>query len=75
MILYALTSTRAPGLIDVFLDHEDAETALADILRDEPEFADVVHIEPIEVGDPIPVEVATAQSDERVLLRSRSLTV
>lgn len=40
-------------MIDVFLSREDAETTLADILRDEPEFADILHIEPIKIGEPV----------------------
>jgi hypothetical protein len=36
----------------LFLREQDAERALADCLRDEPEWADILRVKPLELDDP-----------------------
>jgi hypothetical protein len=48
---YALVTADDPEAVDVFLRRGDAEAALAGCLRDEPEWADVLSVEEIELDD------------------------
>jgi hypothetical protein len=47
--LYALVEGNDPEAIDVFLTEEDARCALDECLHDEPEWCDVLRIEPVEL--------------------------
>jgi hypothetical protein len=50
MQVYALASTQIRGeTLDLFLTREAAETELREILEDEPEWANVLHVVPIEL--------------------------
>jgi hypothetical protein len=47
---YALVSAWAPEeVVDVFLRREDAEAALQAALWDEPEWATILSVEPVEL--------------------------
>jgi hypothetical protein len=46
---WALVQVDDPETIDVYLTREEAEAALADCLRDEPEWRDLLRIEEIEL--------------------------
>jgi hypothetical protein len=50
MRLYALVEAGDPEAIDVYLCEEDAQRALEDCLRDEPQRRDVLYIEEIELA-------------------------
>ena len=49
MRLYALVEAGDPETIDLFLTEQDAQRALADCLRDEPEWRYLLRIEEIEL--------------------------
>jgi hypothetical protein len=52
MRAYALVTAESPEeAVDVFLRREDAESALAACLRDEPDWVDVVSVVPIELDE------------------------
>jgi hypothetical protein len=46
---WALVQVDNSAAIDLYLTHEKAEEALADCLRDEPEWRDLLRIEEIEL--------------------------
>jgi hypothetical protein len=48
--LYALVEASDPEAIDVFISSEDAQRALDDCLLDEPNWRDLLRIEPIELA-------------------------
>ena len=48
MRLYALVEAGDPEAIDVFLRDEDAQRALQDCLRDEPDWRGLLRVEEIE---------------------------
>jgi hypothetical protein len=50
MRLYALVEAGDPEAIDVYLCEQDAQRALEDCLRDEPEWRGVLSIERIELS-------------------------
>jgi hypothetical protein len=50
MRLYPLVESGDPEAIDVFLAEEDAQRALEDCLRDEPEWRGSLYIEQIELS-------------------------
>jgi hypothetical protein len=50
--VYALASTRvASETLDLFLTREAAEAELREILEDEPEWINVLHVMPIELDE------------------------
>jgi hypothetical protein len=49
MRLYALVEAGDPEAIDVYLCEEDAQRALEDCLRDEPEWEGLLHIAELEL--------------------------
>ncbi len=49
MRLYALVEAGDPEAIDVFLSNEEAQRALEDCLRDEPEWRDLLRVEEIDL--------------------------
>jgi hypothetical protein len=52
MRAYALVTAIAPDeAADVYLRREDAQVALAECLRDEPDWIDIVTIVPIELDE------------------------
>ena len=51
MRLYALVEAGDPEAVDVYLCKEDAQRALEDCLRDEPQWRDVLYVEEIELSD------------------------
>ena len=52
MQVYALTSTRLPcETLDLFLTREAAEAELREILKDEPDWKDVLRVVPIELDE------------------------
>jgi hypothetical protein len=51
MRLYALVEAGDPEAIDVFLAEADAQRALEDCLRDEPQWRGQLHVEEIELSD------------------------
>lgn len=51
MRLYALVEAGDPEAIDVYLCEEDAQRALEDCLRDEPDWRDVLRVVPIELDE------------------------
>jgi hypothetical protein len=48
MRLYALVEAGDPEAIDVYLCEQDAQRALEDCLRDEPDSRDLLRVEEIE---------------------------
>jgi hypothetical protein len=52
MRLYALVEAGDPEAIDVYLCEEDAQRALEDCLRDEPEWRGQLRVEEIEPPHP-----------------------
>ena len=50
MRLYALVEAGDPEPIDVFLCEQDAQRALEDCLRDEPEWSGLVNVAEIELS-------------------------
>jgi hypothetical protein len=49
---YALVTALDPDeAVDVFIRYEDAETALAECLHVEPDWADVISVVPIELDE------------------------
>jgi hypothetical protein len=48
MRLYALLSDRIGAVIDFYATREAAEAELRDALSDEPEWEDVLRVEPVE---------------------------
>ena len=48
MRLYALTELHDPEAIELFLTEEDAQRALDDCLRDEPDWRGLLRVEEIE---------------------------
>ena len=49
--VYALVELGDQEAIDVFLRREDAFAALADCVRDEPDWAWLLYVEPIELDE------------------------
>jgi hypothetical protein len=50
--VYALASAQvASETLDLFLKREAAEAELREILKDEPEWVNVLHVIPIELGE------------------------
>jgi hypothetical protein len=50
--VYALTSSHVPHeTLDLFLAQRAAEAELREILEDEPEWANVLRVEPIELDE------------------------
>ncbi len=52
MRLYARVQAGDPEAIDVYLAEEDAQRALEDCLRDEPQWQGLLHVEAVEPPDP-----------------------
>jgi hypothetical protein len=50
MRLYALLEASDPEAIDVFLCEDDAQHALEDCLRDEPEWLNLLRVEEIDLS-------------------------
>jgi hypothetical protein len=50
MRLYALVETGDPEAIDVYLCEQDAQRALEDCLRDQPDWHGLLRVEEIEFG-------------------------
>ncbi len=50
MRLYALVEADDPEAIDVYLCEQDAQRALEDCLRDEPEWRGLLRVEEIELS-------------------------
>lgn len=53
MIAYAIMSSLCDTPVEVFVEREDAEVALADVLEDEPGFSELLRIEEVELGPPV----------------------
>lgn len=51
MRLYALVQSGDPEAIDVYLAEEDAQRALEDCLRDEPEWRGLLRVEAVELDE------------------------
>lgn len=51
MRLYALVQAGDPEAIDVYLAEEDAQRALEDCLRDEPQCRGLLHVEAVELDE------------------------
>ena len=49
MKVYALTSSRVPNEMEIFLTQEAAQAELREILEDEPEWVSVLRVVPIEL--------------------------
>ena len=49
MRLYALTELHDPEAIELFITEEDAKRALADCLRDEPQWHGLLEVNEIEI--------------------------
>jgi hypothetical protein len=52
MRAFALVELGDSEAIDLFLPEEDARRALEDILSDEPDWAGLFYVEPVELDDP-----------------------
>jgi hypothetical protein len=50
--LYALVEAGDPEAIDVYLCEQDAQRALKDCLRDEPDWKGLLRVEELEPADP-----------------------
>jgi hypothetical protein len=48
---YAFVEAGDPEAIDVYLCEQDAQHALEDCLRDEPDWRGLLHVEEIELSD------------------------
>jgi hypothetical protein len=48
VVLYGIASVRSEDIEDWYPTHEEAEAALAAILRDEPDFAGDLWVRPVE---------------------------
>jgi hypothetical protein len=46
VVFYAVVSDEIEQVIEFFVDREDAETMLARVLVDEPEWEDTMRVEP-----------------------------
>jgi hypothetical protein len=51
MRLYTLVEAGDPEAIDVYLAEEDAQRALEDCLRDEPQWDGLLHVEAVELDE------------------------
>lgn len=51
MLLYALVSSDSDMAIDLFLSLEQAEGALRDVLADEPGFAELLKLVPVDFDE------------------------
>ncbi len=51
MRLYARVQAGDPEAIDVYLAEEDAQRALEDCLRDEPQWQGLLHVEAVELDE------------------------
>lgn len=49
MVFYAVVSSEIEQVIEFFLEQDDAETMLARVLVDEPEWEDTMRVEPVEI--------------------------
>ena len=49
MLVYAVVSARTEKAVELFSRREDAEAMVRDVLEDDPELADVLRLEPIEL--------------------------
>lgn len=49
MIFWGLVETELQEAVELFADRADAAAALADVLRDEPEWEGLVVVEPVEL--------------------------
>ena len=49
MRLYALVEAGDPEAIDVYLSEEDARRALNECIRDEPQWAGLLHVAEVEL--------------------------
>ncbi len=49
MLVYAVVSAETEKAVDTFVRREDAERFLADVQRDDPELADRLRLEPVEL--------------------------
>jgi hypothetical protein len=52
MRAYALVELGDSESIDLFLREEDARRALVDVLSDEPDWAGLPYVEPVELDEP-----------------------
>jgi hypothetical protein len=50
MRLYALVEAGDPEAIDVYLCEQDAQRALEDCLRDEPQWCGLLHVAEVELS-------------------------
>jgi hypothetical protein len=50
MILWGLADYQVSEIIEVFVEREDAERMLRDCLSDEPEWAELLEVVPLELG-------------------------
>lgn len=50
MVFYAVVSDEIEQVIEFFLEREDAETMLARVLVDEPEWEETMRVEPVELA-------------------------
>jgi hypothetical protein len=50
VVFYAVVSDEIEQVIEFFVDREDAETMLARVLVDEPEWEDTMRVEPVELA-------------------------
>ena len=50
MILYALVSEEIERVIEFFFERAEAETMLGKVLRDEPDWGDILRVEEIELN-------------------------
>jgi hypothetical protein len=57
MRLYALVEAGDPEAIDVYLCEEDAQRALEECLRDEPDWRGLLSVEEIEPPHPLRVSL------------------
>ncbi len=49
MIFWGLIETELQEAVELFAERADAEAALADVLRDEPDWEGLVVVEPVEL--------------------------
>ena len=54
MRLYALVEAGEPEAIDLYLGEQDAQHALDDCLRDEPQWRGLLRVEEIDLSDTSP---------------------
>jgi hypothetical protein len=58
LLVYGVVSTPTEEALELFIRREDAERFVTEVRDDEPELADLLRVERIELGDSVAVSRA-----------------